>query len=63
MGKRLRTIAEAYSEILEEDPKTAITKNGIREAIKSGGIPCKNIGRTQVITIEDVYDYYMPKEG
>lgn len=63
MGKRFRTIREAYNEILAEDPKTAITVNGIREAVKSGEIPCKNIGRTQVITLEDVYDYYTPKEG
>lgn len=63
MNKRFRTINGAYDEILEEDPKTAITRNGIREGVNSGGIPCKEIGRTQVITIEDVYAYYTPKEA
>lgn len=57
--KQARTINTAFAEIYQMDPGTAITKNAIRQAVINGGIPSRKVGRTYLITIQDVLEYFV----
>lgn len=56
--KKARTINSAYDEIRAEDSNTAISRNAIRQAVLKGKIPSVKVGRTFLITKEDVLDYF-----
>lgn len=56
--KQARTINSAYDEIRAEDSNTAISRNAIRQAVIRGDIPSVKVGRTFLITKEDVLDYF-----
>ena len=56
--KQARTISGAYKEIVSRDPNTAITKNAIRQAVVNNDIPSRRVGRTYLVTLEDVYSYF-----
>lgn len=58
MAKKVRTINTVYSEIVNEDENTAISKHAIRQAVINGRIPSVKAGRTFLITKEDVLDYF-----
>lgn len=60
--KLTRTINKAYEEIIERDPKTSITRSAIRKAVINGDIPSRNVGRTYLINLEDVYGYFTGTE-
>ena len=61
--KKARTINGAYEEIVSMDPNTAITKNAIRQAVVNNEIPSRKVGRTYLVTLEDVYFYFTAREG
>lgn len=56
--KSLRTIDEAYEEILERDPRSCITKTALRNLIVSGEIPSRRIGVKYLFALEDVDEYF-----
>lgn len=56
--KKMRSICDAYQEIVLKDPNTAITLTSFRRLIKEGKIPCIYIGRKKVVSMEDVYDFF-----
>ena len=60
---KVRTINKVYDEIIKDDPDTAITKNAIRQAVLSGEIPSKSVGRTYLITLENVLRYFLESEA
>ena len=54
---RLRLLADAYHQIKEDDPKTAITLNALRCIIKRGEIPVIKNGRKTLINYDALLDY------
>ena len=59
---KLRTIEGAYLEIKEQDPKTAITKHSIRQAVTSGAVPSKKAGRKYIVNVDCVIAYFSDEE-
>lgn len=54
---RIRTIKEAYAEIKEADPKTAITQSYIRRLIVSGTVPSAMAGRRYLVNMDELEIY------
>lgn len=55
---RLRTVDEAYEEILKMDPDTKITKYFIRTVVKNGTIPFIRVGkRKRLINLDLLIEY------
>lgn len=55
---KLRTIDEAYTEILKMDPDTKITKYFIRTLVKNGTIPFIRVGkRKRLINLDLLIEY------
>ena len=51
---KLRTLSQAYHEIKEADPSTAITKHYIRQAMINGKLKYMAVGNKRLITMEDL---------
>lgn len=55
---KLRTIDEAYTEIVKMDPDTKITKYFIRTLVKNGTIPFIRVGkRKRLINLDLLIEY------
>lgn len=59
--RRMRSILEAYQEIVENDPCTAITLTSFRRLIREGKIPCIYIGKKRLVSMEDVFEFFDSK--
>ncbi len=59
---RMRLVAEAYREILENDPNTALTMCALRRLVNSGAIPAVYSGRKKFINL-DVLLEYLDRQG
>ena len=54
----MRTIDEAYNELIKLDPNTAVTKYRIKQLVKSGVIPAVPAGLKKVyINFNTLLDY------
>lgn len=58
MTPRMRTIDEAYGEILKNDPQTSITKTAFRRFVRTGKIPSVKIGRKTFVNLEAVAMFF-----
>ena len=59
--KKMRVINDAYQEIITKDPGTAITLTSFRRLIREGRIPCINIGKKRLVSMEDVFEFFDSK--
>ena len=55
---RIRTLREAYGEIVNDDPKTSVTFYYFSRLVKSGRIPCKRAGRRYLVNMIDIEAYF-----
>ena len=56
--RRMRLISEAYAEIKEADPGTAITKTAFRGLVLDERIPSIMIGNKRLVSMEDVEYFF-----
>lgn len=56
--RRMRLITEAYAEILENDPDTAITMSAFRRLVVGGRIPSIMIGNKRLVSMEAVEHFF-----
>ena len=56
--KKMRTINDAYMEIVKKDPDSSIKKSAFRRLVNEGKIPCVYIGRKKLISMEDVFAFF-----
>lgn len=56
--RRMRLISEAYAEIKEADPNTAITKTAFRGLVLDERIPSIMIGNKRLVSMEDVEHFF-----
>ena len=54
---RMRLITDAYRQIKEDDPDTALTLNALRCMVKRGDIPCIKNGRKTFINYDALLEY------
>ncbi|MCR4669179.1 MAG: hypothetical protein K5774_07420 [Clostridia bacterium] len=57
-NSKVRTIETAYKEIKEIDPKTAITKWAIRQAVSGGCVPSRRVGNKYLVSLDTLLDYF-----
>lgn len=55
---RMRTVPEAFNELKERDPDTAITFNAFDRLVKTGQIPCVRIGIKRVVNMDIVERFF-----
>ena len=61
---KMRTIDEAYKELVKLDPNTAVTKYRIKMLVKSGIIPSIPAGSKKVyINFNTLIDYFQHPEN
>ena len=56
--RKMRLITEAYAEIKEADPNTAITMTAFRRLVLDGRIPSIMIGNKRVVSMESVESFF-----
>ena len=56
--RRMILISEAYAEIKEADPNTAITMTAFRRLVLDGRIPSIMIGNKRVVSMESVESFF-----
>lgn len=56
--RRMRLISEAFAEIKEADPNTAITMTGFRRLVLDERIPSIMIGNKRLVSMEDVEYFF-----
>lgn len=56
--RQMRLIKEAYAEIKEADPDTAITPTGFRRLVLDGRIPSIMIGNKRLVSMEEVESFF-----
>ena len=49
---RMRVISEAFYQLKQDDPGTAITQCALRRMVKAGDIPSVQVGRKSLIDYE-----------
>lgn len=54
---RMRLMKEAYKEIKEKDPDSAISFNYIRKLIVSGEIPSRRAGKRYLVNMDILENY------
>lgn len=59
---RMRTAGKVIELIKEQDPDTEITLHYIRALIKSGEIPCVQVGRKKLVDADAVIAHIAPKD-
>lgn len=57
MRPKIRTIKEAYGEILEEDPNTALTLWGLRQMVINNNLPCIKCGKKYLLNMDTLKEY------
>lgn len=56
--RRMRLISEAYDEIKEADPNTALTMTAFRRLVLDERIPSIMIGNKRLVSMEDVEYFF-----
>ena len=54
---KMRTIRDAFAELKQNDPDTAMTLSGLRRLVNTGYIPCVRIGRRILINYDALIEY------
>lgn len=54
---RMRTLDEAYAELLKVDADTSLSKYSLRKLVLSGSIPCVEIGHRRLINFDALLLY------
>lgn len=54
---RMRVISEAYCQLKQDDPNTAITLSALRWMLKSGVIPSVSVGRKSLVNYDLLIEY------
>lgn len=54
---RMRLISEAFRQLKEDDPSTAITFCSLRRIVVTGAIPSLMVGRKRLIDYDKLLDY------
>ena len=54
---RMRTLDEAYSELTQLDPHTALSKYALRQMALSGVLPVVMCGRKRLINLDGLLEY------
>lgn len=54
---RMRTINDAFQELKNTDPETAMTLSGLRRLVATGKIPSVKIGRRILINYDGLVEY------
>lgn len=49
---RMRTVTQAYAELIAIDPNTCISQNAIRQLVNTGVIPSLSIGRRKLLNLD-----------
>ncbi len=57
MMVRLRIIHDAYSQLRQDDPDTAITMCALRRMVKAGDIPSVHVGRKNLVDYDLLLQY------
>lgn len=52
--RRLRSIEEAYQELVKEDNNTSITRNLIRKLCREKKVQCFNLGKKVMLDYDDL---------
>ena len=52
-----RTIREAAVCLTSQDPQTCLTETAIRTLLRSGRVPCVQVGKKYLVTIEALEAY------
>ncbi len=55
--KQLRTINQAFRELKQADPNSAISKCFIRNAVINGELPFLKVNSKRLIDMEDLWEY------
>lgn len=55
--RKMRTIEQAYNDLKEIDPGTAITKNCIRDLVLGGHLPFLQVKSKRLIDLDDLMEY------
>lgn len=55
---RIRTISQAFREIKEDDPQTAVTEYRLRQLVIDGVIPSTKSGSKYLIDLDKVKAYF-----
>lgn len=50
--QRIRTIDQAYDEIKEKDPQTALSRYMVRQMVRQGVVPSLQLGKKQLIDVD-----------
>ena len=56
--RRMRLISEAYEEIKEADPNTALTMTAFRRLVLDERIPSIMVGNKRLVSMEDVEYFF-----
>ena len=57
IAPRMRTLDEAYAELLKIDADTSLSKYSLRKLVLSGKIPCIEIGHRRLINFDALLLY------
>ena len=60
---RMRTIDQAYAELLAADPHCALAKTALRRMVVSGRIPSVRVGPKYLIALENLDAYLRAAES
>ncbi len=60
---RMRLVDQAYEELKQLDPNTAISKNFIRKLTKSGKIRTVQVGRRTLLSFDSLLEYLETLDG
>lgn len=60
---RMRLVDQAYEELKQLDPNTAISKNFIRKLAKSGKIHTVQVGRRTLLSFDSLLEYLETLNG
>lgn len=58
-----RTIREAAGWFKSQDPQTCLTETAIRTLVRSGRVPCVQVGKKYLVTIEALEAYLSGSEA
>lgn len=54
---QMRLIKEAFQQIKEDDPQTALTMNGLKSLVRIGKIPSIKIGRKTLVNYNALIEF------
>ncbi len=55
---RMRLIKDAFEQLKQDDPNTAITLYALRTIVKSGTVPTIRLGRKILINYDSLLEYF-----